>query len=265
MRELSRVGLVTEADFLRKHNSRSLSRQKKIKTIKIKGIHLFFVFSILVSLTFLIYKSAGFLLTWEKLNIKSYHLVNSPKMGTQKVRRIVQHYGGNILSFNFDNLRRELLTLTEVKDVALSKRLPSTIEVRFKLREPVFQVPAKNGYRIMDEEGKFLYTSPSRVDGLITIHGVPPGELERIIPYLPEMRRIRSSIDYIGFQEPRRVLVKLKGIDEFFYPGEDHFVDRIAYYLKLREKIPSADGKVKCVDLRFADRFYLEFEEEAGH
>jgi cell division septal protein FtsQ len=265
MRELSRVGIVTEADFLRKRNNRSLSRQKKIKSIKIKGIHLFFIFSILVSLTFLIYKSARFLLTWEKLNIKSFHLANSPKMGAQKVRRIVQHYGGNILSFNFDDLRRELLTLTEVKDVVLSKHLPSTIEICFKLREPVFQIQGKNGCRIMDDEGTFLYTTPSRVDGLITIRKVLPEQLESIIPYLPEMRRIRSSIDYIGFQKPHKVLVKLKGIDEFFYPGEGHFVDRIVHYLELRKKIPLAAQKIKCVDLRFEDRFYLEFEEEARH
>lgn len=263
MRELSGLGIATEADFLRKRNNRSLSRQKRIKTIKLKGFHIFIIFSILVVLTFFIYKSARFLLTWEKLNIKSYHLVNCPQTGTQQVGNIVKHYGGNILSFNFDSLRKELLTLNEVKDVVLSRRLPSTIEIRFILREPVFQIPVKKGYRILDQEGKFVYTSRSRIEGLITIRDATPQKLESIASYLPDMRRIRSSIDYIGFQESRKIVVKLKGIDEYFYPGENHFVDRIIKYLDVRKKIPQDTEKIKCVDLRFEDRFYLEFEEEA--
>jgi cell division septal protein FtsQ len=266
MRELTGIGLHSEADFLRRSNNRTLSRQKRIKIIKLKGVHVFFIFATLVALALFISKTGRFLMTWEKLNIQSFNLVNCPEYHQETVKSIVRHYRGNIISFDFEQLRGELLKLNEVKSVALSKKLPSTIEVCFELRKPVFQVKTADSYEVFDEEGTFLYNREKRLSNLFTATGVDGPGLKQILPLIPELQRIKSMIDYIDLERPDMVMVKLKGFSEVFVPGESVFVDKIIQYLKLKKKMPrQLRGKrVKRVDLRFENRFYLEFDEEVN-
>ncbi len=266
MRELTGIGLHSEADFLRKSNNRTLSRQKRIKIIKLKGVHIFFIFTLLVFLAFFISKTGRFLMTWDKLDIQSFNLVNCPEYLKAKVEGIVHHYRGNIIGFNFDQLRDELIDLGEVKNVSLSKKLPSTIEVCFELRQPIFQVKSAHNYKVYDEEGAFLFNRKKRMPDLFTAIGADGPELTQIRPLIPELQRIKSAIDYIDLERPDMVMVKLKGFSEVFIPGESEFVDKIVLYLKLKKKMPKKlKGKiVKQVDLRFENRFYLEFEEEVN-
>lgn len=266
MRELTGIGLRSEADFLRRSNNRTLSRQKRIKIIKLKGVHVFFIFATLVALALFISKTGRFLMTWEKLNIQSFNLVNCPPYHDEEVKTIIRHYRGNIISFNFDQLRKELLELKEVKSVSLSKKLPSTIEVCFELRKPMFQVEGSHTYNVYDEDGVLLYTSKKRDGGLFTAKGAEGPDLTQLNSLMPELRRIKDKIDYIDLERPDSVMVKLKGFREVFIPGESAFVDKIIQYLKMKEKMPgNLKGKiVKRVDLRFENRFYLEFEEEVN-
>ena len=266
MRELTGIGLQSEADFLRKSNNRTLSRQKRIKIIKLKGVHVFFIFATLVALALFISKTGRFLMTWEKLDIQSFNLVNCPEYHKDTVKKIVRHYRGNIISFDFEQLRGELEALNEVKSVSLSKKLPSTIEVCFELRKPVFQVKTSGSYKVFDEEGTFLYNRKNRESDLFTAKGVDGPGLKQMLPLIPELQRIKSMIDYIDLERPDMVMVKLKGFSEVFVPGESVFVDKIIQYLKLKKKMPhKLRGKrVKRVDLRFENRFYLEFDEEVN-
>ncbi len=266
MRELTGIGLNSEADFLRRSNNRTLSRQKRIKIIKIKGIHIFIIFTVLVILTFFISKAGRFLLTWEKLNIQSINLINCPDYQQERVKKIVGHYRGNIISFNFDQLRKELLAVSEVKSVSLSKILPSTIDVQFELRQPMFQVKSTDSYKVYDDEGVFLYDRKERVPELFTAKGPGGRDLLQILPLIPELRRIKSMIDYIDLERPDNVMVKLKGFNEVFVPGESAFVNKIVQYLKFKKQMSQKlkGKKIKRVDLRFENRFYLEFEEEVN-
>jgi cell division septal protein FtsQ len=262
MRELSGIGLKGEADFFRTHNNRILNKNKRIKSIKLKGFHIVFILSIFVVTGFVAFKIGKFLLTWEKLNIQSYNLVNGPKFQSKKLNEILKKYNGNILTLNLDDLRKELLTLREIKEVSLSRNLPSSIEINFKLRKPIFQVVIKKKYNIIDDEGVILYESKTKNENFIEIRDIKIDDLSKIVPYLSELSRIRNNIDYIGLQKPYGVKLKLKHNKEIFYPGESDFARKINLYLEIREKPIIKMEKVKCVDLRFKDRFYLEYEEE---
>lgn len=262
MKELSGIRLKGEADFLRRYNNKVLNREKRITSIKIKGLHIFFIFVLLGAIGFVAYKAGKFILTWEKLNIKSFKLINVPKFESKKVENILKNYEGNILSLDLKGLRKELMTLKQVKDVSLSRKLLSTIEIRFVLRRPVFQVMINNMFNLIDDEGEILHSTKKKREGLITIKNIKLGELEKVVPYLPKLNRIKDSIDFISFKMPYGVLIKLKGIREVFYPGDSNFVDKINYYLRLRKTQLIRNHRIKCVDLRFKDRFYLEFEKE---
>ena len=253
-----------ETEFLRKQNSKTINKEKKIKSIRIKGFHLFLIFFLLVTAAFAAYKIGSFVLTWKKLDIKTFLLINKPTFKTGELEHILRRHQGNILTLNFDDLREQLLTLPEVKDVSLSRKLPSTIEVRFILRKPVFQVAINGKYNIIDDEGIILYTSMKSKKDLITVRNVKTGELETVAHYLAELKSVKNSLSYVSLIKPYGIALKLKGKKEIFYPGEKDFSDKISCYLTLRKRPLLRKYNIKCVDLRFKDRFYFEYEMEVN-
>jgi cell division septal protein FtsQ len=264
MKNAAAITLRGETDFLRRQNNRIIRKQKKLKTIKIKGIHLVVLLLFLSSVAFGIYKTGRFVLSWEKLNIKSFRLFNCPSSKLREVKKILGAYYGNILVLNLDDLRTRLGGVPEVRDAFVSRILPSTVEIKFLLREPVFQFENKGKYNIIDKEGVYLYKNAKRRGDLITVKNVADSQKENIIPYLSQLNSIKDYIEYVGFNEPYGIMLKLKGVSENFYPGEIDFAEKINYYLRLREKLSLNKNKIKNVDLRFKDRFYLEYEEEVS-
>lgn len=266
MSEISSIGLKGESEFFRRNNNKILNKQKKIKSIKLKGIHLFLILVIFVFAGFAAFKTGEFILTWEKFKVKSFKLINSPGLETKELKKMLTKFSTNIFSLSIGELKKELLTLREVKDAALSRKLPATIEVRFYLRKPVFQVVSKdkNGYKydLIDKEGVVLCSGKTRDKNLLTIKSVKLNDWQKILPYLDELNKIKNSIDYVGFKKPYGIKLKLKGIREIFYPGESNFAYKINYYLKLRRLPLLKKYRVRYVDLRFEDRFYLEYENE---
>jgi cell division septal protein FtsQ len=254
-----------ESDFLRRKNNKLLNKQKRIRIIQIKGLHIFLIFTTLISAAFLAYKMGDFILNWEKLNIKTYALINKPTFHNKKLETMLKQYKGNILTLNFQQLRDSLLTLKEVKDVYLSRQLPDTVQIKFLLRKPIFQVAINGKYNIIDMEGVVLYTSNKSRNELIEIRDIKTADLEALAPYLPELSRIKDSIDYISLKRPYGVTLKLKGKKEIFYPGEARFAYKINYYLKLRKRPLLSNYNIKSVDLRFEDRFYFEYETEVNN
>jgi len=262
MRQASSIGLRREMDFFRRHNTRDISRKKKIKTIKLKGLHLILICILLLLIGITIYMSARFVLSWDQLNVKTVRLVNSPQYGKAKVKQLLTYFRGNILSLSLDHLKRKLININEVKDVSITRILPSTVEIRFALRKPAFQVYLNKRYHLIDMEGVSLYTRQRPRAGLMTIKGVKKQELEAIIPYFGELIKIKGSLEYIGYKQPYGVMVKLKGMEEKFYPGEQNYAEKINYFLKVKKLLALNKHRIKKVDLRFANRFYLEFDKE---
>ncbi len=251
-----------EAEFLRRHNSKILRQEKRIRSIQVKGLHLFFIFLLIGTAAFAAYKIGAFVLSWEKLDIKTFILINKPVFRSSELESMLKRYRGNILSLSFSELRKQLLTFKEVKDVTISRKLPATIEIRFILRKPVFQVAINDKYNIIDSEGVILNTSDKSSSDLISIWNIDKSELEELNPYLPELSRIRDFLDYVTLEKPYGISLKLKGRDEIFYPGETDFADKINLYLKLSRHPLLEKYIIKSVDLRFKDRFYFEYQTE---
>ncbi|MCP5047526.1 MAG: FtsQ-type POTRA domain-containing protein [bacterium] len=265
MNQMVKGAIRRETDIFRRTNNKTLSKQKRIRSIQVKGLHMVLIFTLLLSAAFAAYKIGDFLLTWEKLDVKTFALINKPTFHTDKLERMLKQYNGNILTLSFSRLREQLLTLKEVKEVYLSRKLPSTVEIKFLLRKPVFQVAIHGKYNIIDMDGVVLYKSKKSSNELIRIHNVKTNQLETLAPYLPELSRIKDSIDYIGLVSPYGVTLKLKGRKEIFYPGENDFAAKINYYLKLRQRPLLREYNIKSVDLRFKDRFYFEYETEVNN
>ncbi len=249
-----------ETEFLRKNNSRLLQKQKRIHTLQVRGFHLFFIFILLGGAAFTAYKIGVFILTWEKLKIQAFDLKEKPTYRTAEVEALLEQNRVNILSLSLPQLREKLLTFKEIKEVVISRKLPSTLGIRFILRKPVFQVAIYGKYNIMDTEGVILNTGAGSSKELINIRDVKPGQLAKLIPYLPELGRIKDFLEYVSIQDPYGVILKIKGRDEIFYPGETGFAKKINLYLKLCQNPLLKKYVITSVDLRFEDRFYFEYQ-----
>jgi cell division septal protein FtsQ len=276
------TALRSETDYLRRQNNLSIRKQKKLRTIKIKGIHLLFILTMLFFIAFSIFKTGEFILSWDKLSVRYFQVTGSAAAGfidpqgaanssntvanstwLQANKLLNRYKGSNILALNLDLLRSELSGIPEIKDASISRILPATLAVQFTLREPVFQVEiAPEGkYNIIDKEGVVLYRGAEMKEGLITVKNTRDKYVEKILPYFSRLEEIKDYIEYAGFDEPQGLLLKLKEVNEIFYPGDIDFAKKIAYYLKLRKKLALENTLIKSVDLRFQDRIYLEYEE----
>lgn len=254
-----------ESEFLRRQNSKMLQKRKRMRSIQLKGLHIVFIFLVIALAAFAAYKIGGFILTWEKLNVKKIVLVNKPIFYEGELKNLLKQFNGNILTFRFSELKKKLFNFKEIKNVSMSRQLPSTIEIRFFLRKPVFQVAINNKYNIIDSEGVVLYSSEKASNRLISIRNISSSDIDLLTPYLPELSRIRDFLDYVTLTKPYGVTLKLKRRSELFYPGESEFANKINLYLKLSRKNILKNYNITSVDLRFKDRFYFEYQMEVNN
>ena len=262
MKKVAGYGPVTEIEFLRKNNNRAVNRQKKIRTIKIRSLHVILIILLFLISGYAAYSVGKFMTGWEKLDIRSFKLINTPTFKNNRVKDILKRYGGNILTLNTAKLREELLSIKEIEDVSISRKLPSLVEVRLSLRQPSFQFLYKGKFNIIDKHGIILSKNKKRIDGIMVIRDITPSDLGDIFPGLSGLLNKRDIIEYISFKEPYGTALKLKGTSEIFYTGNEIDLERLKTYLKIRKKLGYSEKMIKSVDLRFRNRFYLEFEKE---
>ncbi len=262
MKKMAGYGPVSEIEFLRKNNNRMVNRQKKIRTIKIRSIHVFLMIILFLMSGYAAYSIGKFMTGWDKLNIRSFKLINTPVFRNDQVKSIIKRYGGNILTLNTKGLRNDLMSIKEIRDVSISRKLPSTIEVRLNLREPAFQFLYQGKYNVIDKKGVILSENGKKAEDLMMIRDITPEDLKEIFPGLSGLVDRKDIIEYISFKEPYGTALKLKGTSEIFYTGNEVDLLKLKQYLKIRKKLGYDPGTIKSVDLRFRNRFYLEFEKE---
>jgi len=262
MKKVAGYGPVTEIEFLRKNNNRSVNRQKKIRSIKIRSLHVVLIILLFLISGYAAYSVGKFMTGWEKLDIRSFQLINTPTFKNRKVKEILKKYGGNILTLNTTKLRAELLGIKEIEEVSISRKLPSIVEVRLSLRRPSFQFLYRGKYNIIDKHGVILSKNAKKMEGIMFIRDITPSDLDDIFPGITGLIDKRDIIEYISFKEPYGTALKLKGTSEIFYTGNEIDLEKLKTYLKIRKKLGYTEQEIKSVDLRFRDRFYLEFEKE---
>jgi cell division protein FtsQ len=181
--------------------------------------------------------------------------------------------GQSLFGTDLDLWRRRLMASPWVRDAALRRSLPSTVEVVISERQPVGIGRLGDDTYLVDERGVVidqygpqyadldlpiidgLTGAPSR-DGA-AIDGARAELAARLIAALrarPEMARKVSQIDVTDLHNAS---VILSGDPAVIYVGDDQFLQRLQSYTELaptlRERVPDID----YVDLRFDERIYV--------
>jgi cell division protein FtsQ len=181
--------------------------------------------------------------------------------------------GESLLWTDLDRWRRRLLASPWVRDAALRRSLPSTVEVVVLERQPIGIGRINGDMYLMDDRGividqygpQYADLDLPIIDGLSTA----PGEnamadearadlAARVIAALKAKADIGRRLSQVDVSSLHDAAVILSGDTAVIHLGEDQFLPRLQSYLELasalRERVPDID----YVDLRFDDRIYVK-------
>jgi cell division protein FtsQ len=181
--------------------------------------------------------------------------------------------GESLVWADLDVWRRRLLASPWVRDAALRRSLPSTVEVAISERRPIGIGRLRGDMYLVDDRGividqfgpQYADLDLPIIDGLSSRPGNSDSMTDearadlaaRVIGAIrgkPEIARRLSQIDVADLHN---AAVILKGDSAVIHLGDDQFLPRLQSYLELsnalRERVPDID----YVDLRFDDRIYV--------
>ncbi|MCX6556683.1 MAG: FtsQ-type POTRA domain-containing protein [Candidatus Aminicenantes bacterium] len=247
-----------EAEFFRKSNNLTLTREKKIRSIQMRTVHILLLLLLALLVAFVVYKTSVLLLEWDTLQVHSYRLRQQPVFAADQVREILKRCRGNILALDLKELRAQLLRLPEIEDATISRVLPDTVEIGFRLRQPLFSLARNGGFQLLDASGLVLGERPVAPPGLIPIRAEGPVPAQ-IAAAAQELLPLRDRIEYVAYAEPYGIELKLRTGPEVFYPGAGDFLKKINRYTKIKPHLAADGPAIRSVDLRISGRIYFGF------
>lgn len=181
--------------------------------------------------------------------------------------------GENIVWTDLSAWRLRLLSSPWVRDAALRRLLPSTVEVVVSERQPVGIARIEGRLYLVDERAVVIDEyGPQYADfDLPIIDGLTPptapagapadaarAELAaRLIASLGSRPEIARRVSQVDVRDLHNAAVILSGDPAVLYVGEDRFLPRLQSYLDLAEALREQVQQIDYVDLRFDDRIYV--------
>jgi cell division protein FtsQ len=182
--------------------------------------------------------------------------------------------GQSLVRTDLGRWRERLLASTWVRDAALRRSLPSTIEVVVSEREPMGLARLDGDMYLIDERGQIIDQYGPQyvdldlpiVDGLLAAapSGGPPvvdttrGWLaSRLLSDLAGSPSIGQRVSQIDVRDGHDAAVILNGDAAVIHLGDGAFVARLRSYLELAGALHDRVADIDYVDMRFDDRVYV--------
>lgn len=180
--------------------------------------------------------------------------------------------GKSLFGADLDSWRRKLLASPWVKDAALRRSLPSTVDVAISERAPVGVSRVGDAMYLVDERGVLIdqYGPPYAdldlpiVDGLATPSAdgtaadTARAELAaRIITSIRAKPGLARRLSQVDVADLHNAAVILSGDPAVIYLGDDRFAERLQTYVDLAPALRGRVSGIDYVDLRFDDRIYV--------
>jgi len=178
--------------------------------------------------------------------------------------------GESLLFTNLDAWRTRLLASPWVKDAALRRSLPATIEVAVLERSPVGVARMNGELYLVDERGVIIdQFGPQYADlDLPIVDGLAAGgdsmadegraELAaRVIAAVRARPALAKRLSQVDVSDSHNATVILTGDPAVLELGDAQFVPRLESYLALAPTLRERVANIDYVDLRFDDRIYV--------
>jgi cell division protein FtsQ len=181
--------------------------------------------------------------------------------------------GESLLWTDLDAWRRRLLSSPWVRDAALRRSLPATVDVVVSERQPIGIGRINGGdMYLVDERGVIIDQYGPQyadldlpiIDGLAAVN--QDGSLTderradlaaRLITALRAKPQVARRVSQIDVTDLHNAAVILSGDPAVIQLGEDQFLPRLQGYLELAPALRQRVADIDYVDLRFDDRIYV--------
>jgi cell division protein FtsQ len=187
--------------------------------------------------------------------------------------------GENIVSTDLERWRRRLLASPWVRDAALRRSLPSTIDVLVWERQPIGIGRIGGETYLVDDRGVIIDQYGPQyadldlpiIDGLgAAPHDAPTltddarADLAaRVIAAVKGKPALASRLSQVDVSDVHNAAVILTGDPTVLALGEDQFAQRLQSYLDLAPALHERVVDIDSVDLRFGDRIYVRPTKQA--
>ena len=181
--------------------------------------------------------------------------------------------GESLVWTDLDRWRQRLMASPWVRDAALRRSLPSTVEVVISERQPVGIGRLNGDTYLVDERGividqygpQYADLDLPIVDGLSAAPGdggslTDEGRADlaaRVIAALKSKPSIARRLSQVDVSDLHNASVILSGDPAMIQLGEDQFLARLQSYLDLAPTLRERVADIDYVDLRFDDRIYV--------
>jgi cell division septal protein FtsQ len=182
--------------------------------------------------------------------------------------------GQSLLWTDLDSWRQRLLASAWVRDAALRRTLPSTIDVVVSERKPIGIARLRGDMYLMDERGQIIdqYGPPYEdldlpiVDGLLVqpeggdapvVDDARARLAARLLADLAAAPIVARRVSQIKVADGHDAAVILNGDPAVIHLGDTAFVSRLRSYLELSGALHDRVPAIDYVDMRFDDRVYV--------
>jgi cell division protein FtsQ len=180
--------------------------------------------------------------------------------------------GENILWTDLDHWRTRLMASPWVRDAALRRSLPSTVEVIVWERQPVGIGRINGEMYLVDEHGVVVDQYGPRyadldlpiIDGLgasseggTTTDEARADLAARVITAVKGKPKIANRLSQVDVTDLHDASVILAGDSAVLQLGEEQFLPRLQAYVDLAPTLHERVPDIDTVDLRFDDRIYV--------
>ena len=188
--------------------------------------------------------------------------------------------GQSLLTTDLDRWRRRLLSSPWVRDAALRRSLPSTVDVVISERQPIGIGRINSEMYLVDERGVIIDQYGPQyadldlpiIDGLTvaaeadpkpgsvpdSLTDEPRAELAaRVMASLGARPLVARRLSQVDVADLHNAAVILNGDGTVIHLGDEQFLARLQSYLDLSSTLRERVADIDSVDLRFEDRIYV--------
>ena len=234
--------------------------------------HVLGLFFVLAAIFFGFARAYLFLISWDKLAVRSVEIVCArPGLKGALERAFAGHDLGNILLCDIDGLRAQVRTFPWVREARIRKVFPSALRVEIELRTPRALLEASRP-TLVDEEGVELgppgQPEETALPVLADRDGFRNGRAGKLrlawecLAGLPAEER--AAVERLDLSDLGTVELEFRDDPVRIRLGGREFGAKLRLFRERRAEWEAAVGRLESIDLRFDDRVYIKLRGPEG-
>jgi cell division protein FtsQ len=207
------------------------------------------------------------------LKVQHISVTGNQRVPASEINALVEGLkGDSLLSTDLDRWRSRLLASPWIADATLRRRLPATIEVEIRERQPLGLARIGQELHLVDQDGTIDVYGPRysdidlpMIDGLVADAASPRPRVDRaraqtvgrMMADLRTRPALARRVSQIDISDAHDVHVILDGDSAVIRLGDAQFAERLQLYADLQATLRERVQEIDYVDLRFGERVYV--------